>query len=165
MIVFGIDPGTRYTGWGVVRKKGNQLKRLDSGRIRAGTSKDALADRLARIYEGLDEALERWEPDCGVIEGIFTARNAMSSLKLGHARGVAMLTLRLHEVELHEYPPANIKQALTGNGRASKARVEQMVRMILSLRQIELLEDESDALAAAICHCNTANFHARLQPS
>ncbi|MEC9440672.1 MAG: crossover junction endodeoxyribonuclease RuvC [Myxococcota bacterium] len=161
MIVIGIDPGTRFTGYGVVEKNGNKLTRLDSGRINAGTSKDPLPERLERIYDGLHNVLAQHKPDHGSLEGIFHARNAMSSLKLGHARGVSMLALKLHEVELHEYPPASIKQALTGNGRATKESVEQMVKLLLGIRET-LLEDESDALAAAICHCNSIDFHRRL---
>lgn len=162
MIVIGIDPGTRFTGYGVVKKQGNKLARLTSGRIVAGTSKDPLPERLAKIYAGLHDVLTDYKPDHGSLEGIFHARNAMSSLKLGHARGVSMLTLQLHDVELHEYSPASIKQAVTGNGRASKDAVEQMVRLVLGIRG-ELVEDESDALAAAICHCNTFGFTQRLR--
>jgi len=163
LIVIGIDPGTRYTGYGVVKKEGNKLTRLTSGRIIAGTSADELGDRLVKIHDGLQEVLEAYKPECGALEGIFTARNAMSSLKLGHARGVAMLMLHMHGVELTEYAPASIKQAVAGNGRAKKATVEHMVRMILNLRQMELSEDESDALAIAVCHCNTAGFYSRLR--
>ena len=105
--------------------------------------------------------LEVHRPQEGAIEGIFHAKNAMSALKLGHARGVAMMLLHLHEVELMEYPPASVKQAVTGNGRAKKDTVEQMVRMMLGIRG-DLSEDESDALAVAICHCNTIQFHRRL---
>ena len=162
MRVIGIDPGTRFTGWGVIEKSGNRLVRIASGRIRAGTSADPLADRLAKIHGGLQEVMEAHAPTHGAIEGIFTARNAMSSLKLGHARGVSMLTLQLYQTELFEYAPASIKQALTGNGRASKDAVEGMVRMLLGLRG-DLVEDESDALAIAICHCNTYSFHSRLR--
>jgi crossover junction endodeoxyribonuclease RuvC len=163
LIVIGIDPGTRFTGYGVVRKEGNKLTRLASGRIVAGTSANALGDRLVKIHNGLDEVLRTWSPDQSALEGIFTARNAMSSLKLGHARGVAMLAMHLHDVPLTEYAPASIKQAVTGNGRAKKDTVEQMVRMMLSLRDMKLSEDEADALAIAICHCNTSGFHARLR--
>lgn len=162
MIVIGIDPGTRFTGYGIINKEGNKLTRLASGRIVAGTSSDPLGERLAKIYEGLDEVMRTHTPEQGALEGIFTARNAMSSLKLGHARGVAMLSMHLHGIALSEYPPASIKQAVTGNGRASKESVEQMVRMLLSLRDMPLAEDESDALAIAICHCNTYGFKQRL---
>ncbi len=163
MIVIGIDPGTRFTGYGVVKKEGNKLTRLTSGRIVAGTSANELGDRLVKIHEGLAEILQEYTPDQGALEGIFTARNAMSSLKLGHARGVAMLALHLYDVPLTEYAPASIKQAVAGNGRAKKDTVEQMVRMLLNLRNAKLSEDESDALAIAICHCNTAGFYQRLK--
>lgn len=162
MIVIGIDPGTRFTGYGIVEKQGNQHRRVTSGRIRAGDSSVPLPDRLAIIYEGLSEVIKTYEPVSGGLEGIFTARNAMSSLKLGHARGVAMLTMRLYNVELHEYSPATIKQAVAGNGRATKDTVQFMVKRVLNL-QGELLEDEADALAIAICHCHTINFKQKLR--
>lgn len=162
MIVIGIDPGTQYTGFGILESKGNTMTRLSSGRIRAGTSKVPLPERLKIIYENLHTVLEEYKPQYGAIEGIFTARNAMSSLKLGHARGVAMLALHLHDVELCEYPPASIKQAVAGNGRASKDTVQMMVKMTLGLTG-KLLEDESDALACAICHCHTIKFNQRLR--
>ena len=162
MIVIGIDPGSRFTGYGIVEKQGNQLRRVTSGRIRAGDSEVPLPDRLAIIYEGLSEIIKTYEPTSGGLEGIFTARNAMSSLKLGHARGVAMLTMRLFHVELHEYSPSTIKQAVAGNGRATKDTVQFMVKRVLNL-QGELLEDESDALAIAICHCHTITFQQKLR--
>lgn len=163
VLVIGIDPGSRYTGWGIVRKQGSKLERVASGCIHAVNKTDPpLCDRLVTIYDGLRLVLEEHKPEFGAIEAIFTAQNAMSSLKLGHARGVAMLALRLHNVELGEYPPANVKQAVAGNGRATKDTVEFMVRRILAI-QGELEEDESDALAVAICHCNTINFQAKLR--
>lgn len=161
--MIGIDPGTRFTGYGIIKKEGNKLTRLASGRIVAGTSQDALGERLIKIHDGLHEVLTAYKPEQGALEGIFTARNAMSSLKLGHARGVAMLMLHMHEVELTEYAPASIKQAVAGNGRAKKETVEHMVRMMLNLRNATLSEDESDALAIAICHCHTAGFYQRLR--
>lgn len=163
MIVIGIDPGSRYTGYGIIEKTGNKLTRLASGRIVAGTSDDPLGQRLVKIHEGLAELLSAHKPEHGALEGIFTARNAMSSLKLGHARGVAMLALHLHNIPMVEYPPSSIKQAVAGNGRASKDTVETMVRMVLNLRQEELSEDESDALSIAICHATLVNFKQRLR--
>ena len=163
MKVIGIDPGSRFTGYGIIEKRGNQLLHIASGRIVAGTSKDPFPERLAKIHREHDELLSEHEPEFGALEGIFHARNAMSSLKLGHARGVAMLTLQLHDAEIHEYPPASVKQAVTGSGRASKDSVAQMVKMLLGEQRTEMSEDQSDALAIAICHCNTINFHRRLQ--
>lgn len=162
MIVIGIDPGTRFTGYGIIERQGNQLQRIASGRIKAGSSSVPLGDRLVRIHDELSALLTEHQPTTGAIEGIFTARNAMSSLKLGHARGVAMLCLHMHNVALSEYPPAVIKQAVTGNGRASKDTVEFLVRRLLNITG-DLEEDESDALAVAICHCNTIKFEQRLR--
>ena len=102
---------------------------IASGRIVAGTSKDPLPERLAKIHEGLTEVIREHAPTGAALEGIFHARNAMSSLKLGHARGVAMLTVQLHDLTLHEYPPASVKQAVTGSGRATKDTVAHMVKI------------------------------------
>jgi len=162
MIVIGIDPGTRYTGYGIIEKRGNALTRLHSGRIIAGTSKDPLPDRMGLIYEGLTEVFGAYGPETCALEGIFTAKNAMSALKLGHARGVAMLTARMHDAPVFEYPPASVKQAVTGSGRATKDTVQLMVRRLLGYTEA-MSEDESDALAIAICHCNTHSFYQRLR--
>ncbi|MEM1347592.1 MAG: crossover junction endodeoxyribonuclease RuvC [Myxococcota bacterium] len=162
MIVIGIDPGTRYTGYGIIEKRGSALTRLCSGRVVAGTSKDPLPERMGLIHEGLTEIFSTYAPEACALEGIFMAKNAMSALKLGHARGVVMLTARLHHAPVYEYPPASVKQAVTGSGRATKDTVQLMVRRLLGYTSA-MSEDESDALAAAICHCNTQSFYQRLR--
>lgn len=161
MLVLGIDPGSRYTGYGVVRKSGSDLFYVAAGRINAARAGD-LSERLPIIYGGICEIIEEFEPEQCAVESIFFAKNAMSSLKLGHARGVSLLALQLADVALYEYPPASVKQAVAGHGRANKDEVKRMVKMTLQIEG-DLAEDAADALAVAICHCQAAGFEDRLR--
>ncbi|MBH25894.1 MAG: crossover junction endodeoxyribonuclease RuvC [Myxococcales bacterium] len=152
--IIGIDPGSRITGYGVVERRGNRLIHVGSGAIMAyKTSKD-FAERMEIIFDGLRHAIATHKPDIACIENIFYHRNAQSALKLGHARGVAMLAARLDRLELVEYQPTEIKQAVTGNGGANKEQVRKMVCLLLGIPSPPKF-DESDALAVAICHLNT----------
>ena len=161
MRVIGIDPGSRYTGYGVVEKCGSTISYVASGRINATKALD-FAERLVVIYEGVCSVFEDNACDAAAIESIFTARNAMSSLKLGHARGVAILALRQAGLPIAEYAPATVKLAVVGHGRAKKDDVKMMVKSILGVRA-RLSEDAADALAVAVCHCQSADFHRRLR--
>lgn len=161
MRILGIDPGSRYTGYGIVEKHGNRLRHVASGRINA-TKGDAFMDRLEIIYDGLCSVLDEWKCEAAAIESIFTARNAMSSLKLGHARGVALLAAKKHAgVPVAEYAPAQVKLAVAGSGRARKDDVRMMVTRTLGITG-QLSEDASDALAVAICHAHCLDFERRL---
>lgn len=153
MIVLGIDPGSHRTGWGVVQVNGNRLLHVASGVVE-GVGKD-LPRRLASIADGLDAMLAKYRPSVLSIENIFHAKNSQSALQLGHARGVAMLCAMRAGLSVFEYTAGQIKQATTGRGRAEKEQVQQMVRIILGIApNAELILDQSDALAAAICHAN-----------
>lgn len=160
MQIIGIDPGSRYTGYGIVEKNGQDVTHLASGRINA-TAGESFAHRLEIIYEGLDGLLCDFEPDVAAVETVFTAYNAKSTIKLGQARGVALLALRHAELELHEYAPAEVKKNTTGRGRATKDQVIEMVKLRLDL-DADLAEDAADALAVAICHGQAAGFKRRL---
>ena len=151
--VLGIDPGSRTTGYGVVEMRGNRLAHVAHGAISGGRD-DALGPRLAAIYRGLREVLETYRPQEMSVEGIFHARNAQSALKLGHARGVVLLTAELTEVPVAEYTPMQVKSAVVGYGRADKRQVQDMVRRLLTLPEV-VGTDASDALAVAICHLQT----------
>ena len=148
MLVMGIDPGSHKTGWGLVSCQGSALEHVDSGIIEA---KGDILARLATIGEELEKVLQNYRPDAVAVESLFHHKNTQSALKLGHARGVALFCIARSERPFFEYAPAEIKRAATGNGRASKELVGQMVRMLLG-HAGQLLSDESDALAAAICH-------------
>lgn len=157
--ILGIDPGSRVTGFGVVDSDGQRTVHLASGRIvlRDGD----LGERLRRIFEGVREVIDRHRPEEVAIEDVFVSRNAGSALKLGQARGSALLASVLDGLPLFEYPPARVKQALTGQGRAEKGQVQHMVRLLLGLGET-LPEDVSDALAVALCHAHTRTTLARL---
>ncbi len=161
MIVLGIDPGTVATGFGVVERRDGVLRHLAHGVIRT-SSKQPLWTRLGLIHGGIEEVLDAHRPDMLSLERCFVGRNVQSALKLGHARGAAMVAAVSRGVEVAEYTPGQVKLAVTGNGRAEKAQVQEMVRVILGL-PTSAPEDASDALAAAICHLNGESFQRRLE--
>lgn len=151
MIVLGVDPGSHRTGWGVVEVSGNRLRHVASGVVHGRD--EELPGRLANLADGLDAMLARHRPQVLAIENIFHAKNSQSALQLGHARGVAVLCAVRAGLSVFEYTPGQIKQATTGRGRAEKEQVQAMVRIILGLgSETDLVLDQSDALAAAICH-------------
>ncbi len=161
MKILGVDPGTVATGFGVVERRDGVLRHLDHGVIRT-SSKQPLWTRLGIIYAGIVEVLEAHRPDALSLERCFVNRNVQSALKLGHARGAVMVAAVSRGVDVAEYTPGQVKQAVTGHGRAEKAQVQEMVRVILGLTSTAP-EDASDALAAAICHLNTESFAGRLE--
>jgi crossover junction endodeoxyribonuclease RuvC len=154
MIVVGIDPGTIRTGFGLVRRDGTRLVRIDSGVIRA-TEGAPLESRLLAIHRGLVEVLTRNGPDEAAVEDVFFAKNAMSALKLGHARGVVLLALADRGLPVQAYAPALVKRSVVGGGRAAKGQVQRVVQAILGMPSLPA-EDEADALAVAICHANAS---------
>lgn len=149
MRILGIDPGSHATGWGVVSVS-PVVRRVASGVIRPGRAVD-LPERLLHIHAALEAVIDAHAPTTMVVEALFNARNARSSLVLGHARGAALLAGARAGIEICEYTPAEIKKALTGNGQASKEQVRFMVMRLLSVREAPGL-DESDALAVALAH-------------
>ena len=154
MIVLGIDPGTRKTGLGLVQPQGRSYAARGYGTIRLDPDAP-LVERLGVLHRELASLLEQHHPDAAVVEGIFysgAAGNYQSTLKLGHARGVVLLAVAQSRVPLAEYPPAEVKKALTGHGRAEKAQVRGMICALLRLATPPA-EDASDALALALCHC------------
>jgi crossover junction endodeoxyribonuclease RuvC len=148
MIAIGIDPGTLNLGWGVVASEGNSLRHVDHGVVRV-SGQDSLSTRLCQIGDALDSILTRYQPCLGSVEGIFFDKNAQSAAKLGHARGVVLLCLQRQRIPVREHSPARVKRSLTGNGRAEKSQVAQMVKAILRLESTPPA-DASDALAIAI---------------
>lgn len=153
MIVLGVDPGTAVTGYGVVvRRDDGALSLRECGVIRT-PSRAPLPDRLRDIYEGICEVLERQQPTVVAVEGVFYGKNARTAVVLGHARGAILLAAALQQLEVAEYPPAEVKSAVVGNGRATKDQVGFMVGRLLSLRQPPRPSDAADAVAVALCHC------------
>jgi crossover junction endodeoxyribonuclease RuvC len=156
MRILGIDPGTQIAGYGIIETDGHDVRALDYGVVR--TADRPLPERLRVIYEGLQAIITRFQPDVVAVEGAFFGKNVRSALKIGEGRGVALLAAASRGIEVAEYAPAEVKKAVVGSGRAHKAQVQQMVRLILALRDPPSPEDAADALAIAICH-----FH-RLPP-
>jgi crossover junction endodeoxyribonuclease RuvC len=159
MRVLGIDPGSRRTGWGVVQLDGTRLKPVASGTISVSGSL-SLPARLRSIHEGLVEVVSKHAPEAVAVEEIFFAKHPNAALKLGHARGVALLVAAESELSVHEYPPAIVKRTVVGRGAADKVQVGRLVTALLGLRAAPE-EDAADALAVAITHIQ-ASRSARL---
>jgi crossover junction endodeoxyribonuclease RuvC len=156
MIVLGVDPGSKVTGYGLVEKKNSEMTCIHSGHI-APSGRIPFYDRIHFIFQSTLEILERYRPEEMAIEDLFYAKNVKSSLKLGHARGAVLIAAVHCEVKIFEYSPLEIKKSVVGYGRATKEQVRSMVKVILKLKDVPNL-DTSDALAAAICHLNWARF-------
>lgn len=156
MRVLGIDPGSNITGYGIVEQQGNRLIHVDNGCIVTG-AKNPLHLRLKEIYERLQDIIQRYEPDAVSIENIFFSQNAASALKLGQARGAAILSSANAGKEIFEYTPMQVKSAVVGYGKASKDQVQKMTKVLLNLPEVAQA-DAADALAVAICHINSAKI-------
>jgi len=168
--VFGIDPGSGRTGYGCVETDGSRHRIVTCGAI--STPADALfSEKLLQIHRGLVELIAEFQPESIAIENIFYATNVRSALKLGHARGVAMLAAAEAGVAIVEYTPAEIKRAVVGYGRAEKPQVQHMVKLLLGLDVVPSPHDAADALAVAICHVHsqrpmrTANLAPAMLPN
>ena len=153
MIVLGIDPGSRITGYGIVEQVGNRLAHIDNGAIFTDKAVD-FPGRLKKIFDGLIEIIARYHPDQVAIENIFFSTNPQSAIKLGQARGAAIVAAVHCGLPVAEYTALQVKQAVVGQGRAEKGQVQKMIKALLSLPEIAQA-DASDALAVAICHINS----------
>jgi len=153
MRVLGIDPGSGSTGYGIIDTDGSEHKSVAYGAIKT-QARRPYQERLLKIHTELDRILSREQPEVMAIEGVFHAANVQSALKLGHARGIALLVAAQHGMAVYEYSPLEIKNAVVGYGRAEKSQIQTMVRLILDLPEIPAPDDAADALAAAICHAN-----------
>ncbi|MGK2940858.1 MAG: crossover junction endodeoxyribonuclease RuvC [Immundisolibacter sp.] len=147
--ILGIDPGSRLTGFGLIEARRGQSGYLDSGVIRTGDG--PLDVRLGVIFQGVCELVAEFQPTAVVVEGVFVHRNVGSALKLGQARGAAIVAAAFRGVPVTEYSPAEIKKSVVGNGRAAKAQVQFMVARLLGLASLPRT-DAADALAGALCH-------------
>ena len=154
MRIFGIDPGSRRTGYGCVETDGRRARLVICGAISLSAD-EPFPQRLAIIHRQLSELLRSCRPECVAVENLFHANNVRSALKLGHARGVAMLAAIEAGCELVEYTPAEVKRAVVGYGRAEKPQVQQMVKLLLGMPQVPAPHDAADALAVALCHLHT----------
>lgn len=150
--ILGIDPGSRVTGYGVVDVHGGQLGFVACGTVRTN-QKFPFAHRLNEIFEGVNEVIRIHDPGVAAVEDVFLASNPRSALKLGHARGAAVVAAMQNGLAVHDYSPRAVKQAVVGYGQAEKGQVQHMVRVILGLSG-DPSADAADALAVAICHAN-----------
>jgi crossover junction endodeoxyribonuclease RuvC len=155
----GIDPGSVVTGWGIVEAAGSSLKHVAYGTIAGGSR--AQGARLSRIFRGIQQIIVRYHPDRISLEKVFFARNAESALKLGQARGVALLAAEESQLEVYEYSSNEIKSAVVGYGHATKEQVQKMVASLLDISE-KIAADAADALAAAVCHVHRETFQARI---
>ena len=153
MKIFGIDPGSGRTGYGCVEVLGSRHRLVICGTLSA-PARSTFPEKLKFIHAGLAGLLAEHRPDCVAVEGVFHARNARTALKLGQARGVALLAASEAGLAVVEYAPAEIKRAVVGFGRAEKHQVQQMVKLLLGLSALPSPHDAADALAVAICHVN-----------
>lgn len=160
MIILGIDPGLRTTGFGVIHKRGNQLAYIASGTINTLNNAE-LPERLKTIFDGITNIASRYQPDCSVIEKVFVNVNPQSTLLLGQARGAAISALVRADLTVAEYTALQLKQAVVGHGKAHKKQVQDMVQRLLSLPELPG-PDAADALGIAICHANSADTLAKL---
>lgn len=151
MRIIGIDPGTGILGFGVIDAKKGSMKLVTAGVITT-PAHTPLPDRLLEIYDGLTEIIRETKPTVMSIEKLFFSQNVTTAISVAQARGVAMLTGRQAEMAIHEYTPLQIKQTMTGYGRASKQQIQEMVRLQLQLAEAPKPDDCADALAAAITH-------------
>lgn len=156
MITLGIDPGTARLGYGVVDDDPNP-RALAYGVVETSSSV-AMPHRLVRLYNEVGELIAVHQPTTVAVEQLFFARNVTTAMTVGQARGVVLLAAAQADLEIVEYTPSEVKQATVGYGKADKAQVQEMVRLLLNLDQPPFPDDAADALAVALCHCQTAAF-------
>lgn len=160
MRVIGIDPGSRVCGYGVLETVNGTITHIDSGSI-APKSTLELSERLKVIYDGLVHVISEHNPEAISIEDIFFAKNARSAIKLGQARGVALLAASTSGIQIHEYAPTKVKLALTGRGRANKTEMQKMLCTLLGVSEFDS-PDASDAVAIALCHIHLSRIEQKL---
>jgi crossover junction endodeoxyribonuclease RuvC len=156
MRILGIDPGLRFTGWGLVKAEAQKCQFLASGCIISQASDD-LALRLCQIHRGLSEIINTFQPDEAAVEHTFVNKDAVATLKLGQARGIALLVPALAGVPVFEYAPNAVKKTIVGAGHADKIQVQTMVKMLMPKAQFDS-DDAADALAIALCHAHQRSF-------
>jgi crossover junction endodeoxyribonuclease RuvC len=158
-IILGIDPGSRKCGYGVINTAGTRLEYIASGVIRVETLEFAL--RLQSIFHNISQIITEYQPQVAAVEEVFMGKSASSALKLGHARGAAMVACTNHKIEVFEYATRKIKQAVVGTGVAEKEQMQHMIKNLLKLSEVPG-EDAADALSVAVCHAHTQHTLIRL---
>jgi len=156
MIILGVDPGTIITGFGIINFVKKEITYKESGIIKPSPKED-LSNKLKFIYKELSLLIRNFKPDVFCIETAFYGKNVQSAMKIGYVRGVAMVVAANNNIAVTEYSPREIKKAVVGNGAASKEQVQYMIRNLLNLEKEKIKLDETDALAAAVCHSMKMN--------
>jgi crossover junction endodeoxyribonuclease RuvC len=156
-IILGIDPGTIVSGYGIIKHEGSSYKPIDFGCIRP-PAHHKLSDRYLIIFNGIGDLIQEHQPEAVIVETQYVHKNIQSAIKLGMARGVVIIAAKQKNVPVFEYTPTQAKQAVVGNGRASKTQVQGMIQRLLNLNNTSMPEDAADALALAICHAHSAHF-------
>ncbi len=158
--LIGLDPGLRKTGWGIIDVEGSRLIHVANGVVHSD-DKSSLAERLVQLFDGLQEVITDWEPHSAAVEETFVNKNPTSTLKLGQARGIALLVPAMAGIVVAEYSPNHIKKTVVGSGHAGKTQVSAMLKILLPQAVING-EDAGDALAVAICHAHNDGVHGTL---
>lgn len=156
MIILGIDPGYAIVGYGALDFDGNKFKVIEYGAVTTDASMN-MFDRLKSIYDDINEIIKRTNPDFMAIEELFFNSNQKTAINVAQARGVILLAAMNHSVKIFEYTPLQVKQAVAGYGRADKNQVQQMVKLLLGLKEVPKPDDTADAVAIAICHGHSYN--------
>lgn len=156
-IIIGVDPGTQVTGYGIIEWTENSYRALDYGCIRP-PAKLKLSDRYLIIFNALEELLQKYQPEALAVETQYVHKNVQSAIKLGMARGIAIIAAKRKGMSVFEYAPSQAKASVVGNGAASKEQVQGMVKLLLKLATIPTPSDAADALALAICHAHSMRF-------
>ena len=154
LIILGIDPGYAIVGWGVIEYSGSKFRTLGYGSIQTPAGLP-IVDRLEMIYRGMNEIIEKYKPDGMAVEELFFNTNTTTAIAVAEARGIILLSARLCGVEIGEYTPLQVKQAVVGYGRAEKKQVISMVTSLLGLKEPPKPDDTADALAVAVCHAHS----------
>jgi crossover junction endodeoxyribonuclease RuvC len=160
-IILGIDPGTRITGFGILKVIDNFFQVLDFGCVKPPQNLN-LTKRYFIIFESVEKIIEKYKPDAVAVETQFVNKNAQSAIKLGMARGSIIIAAEKNNVPIYEYSPREAKLAVVGNGNASKQQIQKMLKMLLNLSEDPAPEDAADALALAICHCHRSKFREKI---
>ena len=161
MIILGIDPGIAIVGYGVIEYRGNKFKVIDYGAI-TSPAEMKTKDRLKIIYDGVIEIIRKHKPDCIAIEELFYNNNAKTVINVAQGRAMPYLAAANTNLEIYEYTPLQVKQAVVGYGRAEKKQVQQMTKMLLNLEKVPKPDDTADALAIAVCHAHSFRMNAKL---
>jgi len=158
MIVLGIDPGLARMGYGVIEKAGNKAVYITHGCIMTTPEGKSAGARLNQLYDGLKHIVEEHQPGCAAVEKLFFSKNITSAMSVAEVRGVILLVCEQEHIPVTEYTPNQVKQAITGSGRADKKQVQEMIKRLLYLQEVPKPDDAADGLSIALCHVHTMRF-------